>query len=215
MLFDLIIGSAFHLLLHLKEYLYVLDKYKPVYIKLLNLTSAYIGDEPTRVFIKSSRKIVKESEEGIPTLMEEIFALLEQASKQIEIIIPQFRENRAVVRFFLFHEDLIEHAYGHEGLEEVMAIMFPGGPIQGFLSAANNFAQSGHEEEFLLLTERALELLKKNKERKAWIRSHGKSLREADRWAASIAKTYKQNKNEPLAKRAMALISNIHKMELH
>jgi len=142
-LFDLVIGSIFHELLHLKEYVYTLESYQPKY-RVFEDKQRHKETNGGRIrFLDRSREIVKEAKENLPAKTEEIKDLFEDALSLLDAILKKYRASRRLIRVLYLEREIVESIYGKGGLEKVYDIMYPGGAMEGYFRAGASFLNDG------------------------------------------------------------------------
>ncbi|HNT36137.1 MAG TPA: hypothetical protein PKH07_14220, partial [bacterium] len=156
-LLQLIIGSIFHELLRLKQYLYVLETHQAQMAMLEETLEA-------RYFLlRHGKALVREAEMKLPSLMEELRELWEEANTFLHQWLPQFAENRVILRFLFRNQILIDRAYGYRGFENVLSYLFEHGAKDGYYRMGMDYYRSSHFAEAVDCFGRLLDLYENNK----------------------------------------------------
>lgn len=138
-LFDLIIGSIFHEMLHLKEYVYTLESYKDRYdefereMEKRKITS-YEND-----FLIHCRQIVDEAKLGLPEKTKELYDLYYSALYQIEGMLKKYRNNSSITRVLYINCNIIKEVYHKGGIEQLYDIIYKCGALSGYFIAGKHF----------------------------------------------------------------------------
>ncbi len=155
-LFDLIIGSIFHEALHLKEYVYTLERYEPRYKLFAERQGRMRIDSRQDTFLQHSREILKEAEENLPKKAVEVTNLFKDALSLIEGVLRKYRAGRRLIRVLYLERELLNSIYGGNGLENVYRIMYKGGPMEGYFRVGASFLKDGFYELAVKTFEEAL-----------------------------------------------------------
>ena len=146
-LYDLIVSSIFHELLHLKEYVYILDKYEPSF----NILEKKLDDKDIEIFkkdfLRHSREMVGEAKLGLPLKLQGINELVNDAIRHLGQIIKVNSFNSHMLRSIYVSSKVVEKIYGENGLEKLYDLIYEGGWIEGYFLVAESFEKSGFYEE--------------------------------------------------------------------
>jgi hypothetical protein len=145
--YDLIVSSIFHEMLHLKEYIYILEKYEPHYTILENNWENVKLDTYKKNFLRHSREIVGEAKLGLPLKMQEIHGLVKDAIYQIEQIIRNNAIDNQMIRSIYFSSDIIDRIYPEGGIKHLHEIVYEGSWIEGYYLVAESLKRNGFIEE--------------------------------------------------------------------
>ncbi|MCX5776904.1 MAG: hypothetical protein NTX32_04680 [Candidatus Firestonebacteria bacterium] len=169
-LYDLIVSSIFHELLHLKEYIYILDKYEPSFDLIEKKLEDRNIETFKKDFLRHSREMVGEAKLGLPLKIQGINQLVEDAVRHLVQIIKANSYDGRFIRSIYMSSELVEAVYGEKGLKTLYEAVYEGGFIEGCFLVAESFSKSGFYEEALNILERltaGTELLdKENKQYK-------------------------------------------------
>lgn len=146
-LYDLIVGSIFHEMLHLKEYIYILDKYEPSYLILEKRFEDKKIDDFKMNFLKRSREIVGEAKLGLPLKLQWINDLVDDALPHLEQIIKSNSFDSHLIRTLYVSSDILKNTYPNSGVDHLYDIIYDGGWIEGYFLVAESFVKSGFTSE--------------------------------------------------------------------
>lgn len=155
-LYDSIISSIFHEMLHLKEYIYILEKYEPRYLLLEKKLENDKIDEFKKDFLKHSREIVGEAKLGLPLKMQGINEFINDALHHLEQVIKIYAFNSHLIRTLYVSADILNGIYPDKGLEHLYDIIYDGGRIEGYFLVAESFIKSGFTPEAKGILEKVL-----------------------------------------------------------
>ena len=147
-LYDLIVSSIFHEMLHLKEYIYILDKYEPSFNRIeKRLEDLKNLEDFKKDFLRHSREMVGEAKLGLPLKIQGINEVVDDALKHLGQIIRSNSFDGQLIRSIYTSSDLIDIVYGENGIETLYTQIYEGGWIEGYFLVAESFEKSGFCEE--------------------------------------------------------------------
>ena len=112
-IFDLTIGSIFHLAMKMREDLYQLEIYGPQYHQW---NSEEEGSAKERDLIRQFKDILSRAESSVRDGMKEILTLSRDGCRQFQELLPAYRDNGLLIRFLLEQRDLLARALGDNAL---------------------------------------------------------------------------------------------------
>ena len=153
-IFDLTIGSIFHLAMRLREDLYQLEVYGPKYSKL-----GAVGGRPQEQenLIQKFRKIISRTQESFTEGVEEINVLFQDVFRQFQELLEEYRESGLLARFLLEEGDLLKEVFGINGVEDVFRTLNGSKEAQGYRLAGESYFQSAFYARAVKAFTRALE----------------------------------------------------------
>ena len=153
-IFDLTIGSIFHLAMKLREDLYQLEVYGPKFSKL-----GAGGDRPQgqENLIQEFRKIISRTQESFAEGIEEINVLFQDVFRQFQELLGEYRENGLLARFLLEESDLVKEVFGIDAVEVVFRTLYGPEEAQGYRLAGESYFQSAFYAKAIKAFTRALE----------------------------------------------------------
>ena len=154
-IFDLTVGSIFHLAMKLREDLYQLEYYGPKYTELNDNKSQDQKIELALKFKEILGRAITSLREG----MEEVAVLMEDAFRQFKDLLKEYRQNGLLLRFLLEEKELVESVFGEKGLEKLFCLIFGQDESKPYRLAAESYLQSAFYSQ---ATRAFTEALKKN-----------------------------------------------------
>jgi len=153
-IFDLTIGSIFHLAMKLREDLYQLEVYGPKYAEL-----SAGGDRSQRQesLIQEFKKIIPRAEESFKEGIEEINLLFHDVFRQFAEFLREHRENGLLARFLLEESNLLKEVLGIHALEDIFQTLYGSNIAQGYRLAGESYFQSAFYTQAIKAFTRALE----------------------------------------------------------
>jgi hypothetical protein len=141
-LFDWSIGSIFHETIKLKEDAYQLEAYRP----LLEL-EVYRQDATFTAIINESLAVIENAYSSLADELLRIRQLFLKALGHLKLIFPSHRNNMLLVRFLLDNDKLLSHkVFGDRYCTALLAVMFPEGLYNAYLSVARHCMVNGRQE---------------------------------------------------------------------
>jgi tetratricopeptide (TPR) repeat protein len=140
-LLDLVIGSIFHEAMKLRENVYQMEVYQPMYLqyKLRVGKSAYEKD-----YIHLFERIIFKAKQGVAEGMEETRSLFKDAMAQLADLFKEDAKNIFLVRFLLENLTLLQKIYGSKKAKEIFNLMFRKGFLDAYQLAGQSYLQSEH-----------------------------------------------------------------------
>ena len=153
-IFDLTIGSIFHLAMKLREDQYQLEVYGPEFSKL--------GDGGDRSqgqlnLIQEFKKIISRTHQSFTEGLEEIHLLFQDVFRQFQELLGEYRENGLLARFLLEESDLAKEVFGVDAVEVVFRTLYGSKEAQGYRLAGESYFQSAFYANAIKAFTRALE----------------------------------------------------------
>jgi tetratricopeptide (TPR) repeat protein len=153
-IFDLTIGSIFHLAMKLREDLYQLEVYGPKYSELSAGGDRSQGQES---LIQEFKKIIPRAEESFKEGIEEINLLFHDIFRQFKGFLSEHRENGLLARFLLEESNLLKEVLGIDALEDIFQTLYGSNIAQGYRLAGESYFQSAFYTQAIKAFTRALE----------------------------------------------------------
>lgn len=149
--FDRYVSDIYHEVSILKEEHYTVMTYAPAY------------EEGAQPDLTERDKILKEVHEFFPRKMEQVHNLFQKAQARLEEILPQYGKDRVFVRsLYLFGDEVLKKV-NEGGLDGFYDKVYPsGGAVQGYMSAAHSFYESGFYDHADKALKKARAALKKS-----------------------------------------------------
>jgi tetratricopeptide (TPR) repeat protein len=140
-LLDLAVGSIFHEAMKIRENLYLLEVYNPLYTQIRNRNdvSAYKRD-----LLQAFNKIGARTEKRMAESVTEIKRLFQDTLKQLTDLLPQYKDNSVLMRCLLRNKDLLQRALGKRKGLKVISEIFPGGLGEAYDVEGRSYLESEH-----------------------------------------------------------------------
>jgi hypothetical protein len=162
-LFDLAIGSIFHGAMRLREDLYQLEVYGPLYDDLEGKSEK---TDYEKQFLNQFTNIIRRARQSLHEEFEETRILFEDTINQLEDLLPEYAKNGLVIRFLLKNESLVNNACGEDTLDNLCRLMFKTGYTGALCVAAMSYAMGGFNEK----AENMLKQAERSKENNEYVK---------------------------------------------
>ncbi len=157
-IFDLIVSSIFHEVLHLKEFIYVLEKYEPRYLVFeKKLGEKKNLDPANKDFLRHSRETVGEAKLGLPLKLQGVNELVNDALPHLASIIEDNAFDKHLIRTLFVYSDYIDYLFPQGGIKRFYNDIYEGGWIEGLFLVGESFSKSGFYEQAELIFKKILE----------------------------------------------------------
>lgn len=140
-LLDLVIGSIFHEAMKLRENIYQMEVYQPMY---LQYKSRVGKSEYEKDYLQQFERIVLKAKQGVVEGMEETRSLFQDAMAQLIDLFKGNPKNRLLVRFLLENLPLLQKVYGSPKNKEIFNLMFTKGLLDAYQLAGQSYLDSKH-----------------------------------------------------------------------
>ena len=154
-IFDLTIGSIFHLAMKMREDLYQLEIYGPQYRQW---NSKEEGSPKQRTLIRQFKDILARAESSVREGIEEILTLTHEGLRQFQELLPMYRNNGLLIRFFFEQRDLLEKVFGDKSLEEIFRTLGESDVSRFYQLAGESYFESGFYRQAIEAFSHALEI---------------------------------------------------------
>ena len=165
LLFDWTLGSIFHECMKLKEDIYQLEAYRPIYRKIEMNEELPIEVKDT---IKEYGTVIKQTEEYVEKEIERISFLFSKASLQLKKLIVNYSTNTLLIKYLIDDEETVSKVWGKKALKQVFDMMFQRGIEEAYCTVGDSLVEGGWHKtavEFLTKASQALPESKEIKER--------------------------------------------------
>lgn len=137
-LFDLLVGSIFHLSMKMREDLYQLEIYGPKYEVFLKKITHPASQEKLIFYFQ---KILSKTESVLKEEMEEVKGLIENLVAQFPDFLYYYRENGLLIRFFLEEPHLLEEVFGKNAVANFFLHLYGPEQFKPYLLAGESYFQ--------------------------------------------------------------------------
>lgn len=139
-IFDLTVGTLFHLAMKLREDLYQLEFYGP---KVKELGERGDGLTDRKALLRQFEELISRARNSFRDGMEEIATLLQEILPQFIDLLQEHRGNGLLVRFLIEERELVEGVLGEGALEKLFQAFYGPGMDQPYRLAGESYFQSG------------------------------------------------------------------------
>ncbi len=153
-IFDLTVGSIFHLAMKLREDLYQLEFYGPKYRELGDKKPLNPGQE---ALVSKFKEVFSRAKDSLTEGMEEVALLMEDSFRQLKDLLEEYRENGLLLRFLLEEKKLVEETLGEKGVERVFRFLYGRDESEPYRLAGESYFQSGFYSQAIRAFSQALE----------------------------------------------------------
>ena len=153
-IFDLTIGSIFHLAMKIREDIYQLEIYGPKYRALIEK-----GNYPPQQenLTRQFQEILSRAENSFKEGMEEIDVLTKDIFLQFKELLCEYRENGLLIRFFLEEKELLQEVMGTDALEKLFHTLYGPDEAQPYRLAGESYFHSAFYSKATQILSQALE----------------------------------------------------------
>ncbi|MFO8240154.1 MAG: hypothetical protein R6T90_04050 [Dissulfuribacterales bacterium] len=170
--FDWMVGAIFHEAMKLKENVYMIDRYHPVYQAARDKSNAYDWQENCRHFFGET---MQDIQRGINRIQK----LFVCAAEHLKSLLLAERDNSLLIRFMLEHKSITNKLWQKsDGLNKILETMFPSGLEYAYCMAGENYLEGSWYEEARVAFIEALKINPECKEAKSGMQILEKRLKE-------------------------------------
>jgi tetratricopeptide (TPR) repeat protein len=153
-IFDLTIGSLFHLAMKMREDLYQLEFYGPKYTQL----SAKREERPDRQSLAHQfQGLISRARVSLQEGITEMDLLFNEVLPQFQDLLGEYRDNGLLLRFLMEEKGLLQEVWGEKALEEVFDRLYGPNSSQPDRIAGESYFQSSFYSQASRAFSRALE----------------------------------------------------------
>jgi hypothetical protein len=153
-IFDLTVGTLFHMAMKMREDLYQLEFYGP---KVSRLSEKENAPPEKGSLIPQFQGLLSRARSSLKEGMEEMDLLLMGVLPQFQNLLRGYRENGLLLRFFLEEKDLLREVWGEKALETLLDPIYGADSAQPDLLSGESFFQSAFYSRAAQSFSRALE----------------------------------------------------------
>ena len=137
--FDLTVGTLFHLAMKLREDLYQLEFYGP---KVTRLSEKKEGHPDPKGLVRQFQELISRARGALEEEMEEMDLLFKEVLPPFQELLQENRENGFLLRFLLEEEGLLREVWGGKALENLLEKLYGPGSAQPDRLAGESYFQS-------------------------------------------------------------------------
>jgi tetratricopeptide (TPR) repeat protein len=138
-IFDLTVGSIFHLAMKMREDHYQLEFYGP---KFLELNKKDDGTSKQEQLVEQFQKILSRAEASFREGMEETAGLFEETTRQFPTLLGTYRSNGLLMRFLIEQSDLVKDVLGFQDPVDLFRKIYGEGESHAYRLAGESYFQS-------------------------------------------------------------------------
>ena len=153
-IFDLTIGTLFHMAMKMREDLYQLEFYGP---KVSRLSEKKEEPQTKGSLIPQFQGLLSRARSSLKEGMEEMDLLLMGVLPQFQNLLREYRENGLLIRFFLEEEDLLREVWGKKAREALLEPIYGADSAHPDRLAGESYLQSAFFSRASQAFSRALE----------------------------------------------------------
>jgi tetratricopeptide (TPR) repeat protein len=137
--FDLIVGTLFHLAMKLREDLYQLEFYGPNFTRL----SERKKDHPdSKGLVRQFQELISRARGALQEEMEEMDRLFEEVLPLFQDLLREYRDNGLLLRFLLEEKGMLREVWGEKALEKTLEMLYGPESAQPDRLAGESYFQS-------------------------------------------------------------------------
>jgi len=163
-LFDISVGSIFHELMKIKENVYQLSYYAPLYTALLRSPERGTYPQYERAFLEACDKIVRRARRTLPSDLKAAEELFRDATDNLKIMLRRHISNVLLPRMLLDNEERVNRVFGTKNIDELLIEIYSGKLDEAHLTATRDYLSGGWYEKARQEAERVLEIDAENLE---------------------------------------------------
>jgi len=156
-LFDISVGSIFHELMKIKENVYQLECYAPLYSAMAK-SGGRNAPEYEKTFLDACSKIVRRARRNLPSELNGAEELFRDAADNLKIMLRNHTNNPLLARMIIDHHDLMKKCFGLDDVDALISEIYNGRPDEGHLAASRDYLEGGWYEKARREAMRVLEL---------------------------------------------------------
>jgi len=137
--FDLIVGTLFHLAMKLREDLYQLEFYGP---KFTRLSEKKEGHPTPKALVRQFQELISRARSALQEEMEEMDHLFKEVLPRFQDLLREYRENGPLLRFLWEEKGLLREVFGEKALETILEMLYGPDSAQPDRLAGESYFQS-------------------------------------------------------------------------
>ncbi|NQT20267.1 MAG: hypothetical protein HQ592_11225 [Planctomycetes bacterium] len=145
-LFDISVGSIFHELMKIKESVYQLEHYAPLYSAMETTADRSDARPYERAFLEACRKIIARARESLPSDLDSVEELFGDAADNLKITLAEHTTNRLLARMIVDEEELMKKCFAVDDVDALLAETYSGKLDEAHLAAARDYLEGGWYE---------------------------------------------------------------------
>jgi len=157
-LFDICVGSIFHELMKIKENVYQIEYYAPLYLAMSRSVDKEKVPSYERAFLEASRKIIRRARRNLRSDLAGAEELFRDAADSLKMMLCNHTNNPLMPRLILDEQEKMKRCFGIDDIEELLAEIYAGKLDEAHLAAARDYLEGGWYEKAQREAKRVLEI---------------------------------------------------------
>jgi tetratricopeptide (TPR) repeat protein len=137
--FDLIVGTLFHLAMKLREDLYQVEFYGPKFTRLSEKKEEH---QDPQSLVQQFQGLLSRARSGMKEEMEEMDLLFKEFLPPFQDLLREYRENGLLLRFLMEEKGLLREVWGERALETLLEKLYGPNSAQPDRLAGESYFQS-------------------------------------------------------------------------
>ncbi len=187
-LFDISIGSIFHELMKIKESVYQLSYYAPLYSAMAKSVNRHDAPSYERAFLDACRKIVRRAKRNLPSDLSAAEELFRDAADNLKIMLRGHTGNPLLARMIIDEQELVKKCFGLDNIDELLVEVYDQKLDEAHLAAARDYLTGGWYEKARREAQTVLEIDPDNIEAAQIARKLDEKLKDSPAGAAASTK---------------------------
>jgi len=157
-LFDISIGSIFHELMKIKENVYQLEYYAPLYSAMAKTANRPDTPPYELAFLDACSKIVRRARRNLPSDLESAEELFRDAAFNLQMMLRGHTGNPLLARMLVDESDLMCNCFEVDDIDALLSEVYDGKLDEAHLSAALDYLEGGWYEKARREAQRVLQI---------------------------------------------------------
>jgi len=157
-LFDISIGSIFHELMKIKENVYQIEHYAPLYSQMAKSAGRPGAPDFEVAFLEACHKIVRRARRMLPSDLGGAEEIFRDAADNLKMMLRNHTGNQLLARTFLDHQELMKRAFGVDDIDKILAGIYRGRIDEACLAAARDYLEGGWYDKARVEAEKVIKI---------------------------------------------------------
>jgi len=145
-LFDISIGSIFHELMKIKENVYQLEYYAPLYSAMLKTADRSDAPPYELAFLDACSKIVRRARRTLPSDLKSAEELFRDAAFNLQMLLRDHTGNPLLARMMVDEREAMTKCFEIDDLDTLLTEVYDGKLDEAHLAAARDYLEGGWYE---------------------------------------------------------------------
>jgi len=161
-LFDISIGSIFHELMKIKENIYQLEYYAPLYSAMAKTADRPDAPPYELAFLDACSKIVRRARRNLPSDLSSAEELFRDAAFNLQMMLRGHTGNPLLARMLIDEAEVMCKCFEVDDIDALLSEVYDGKLDEAHLSAARDYLEGGWYEKARREAQRVLEIAPDN-----------------------------------------------------